>query len=92
VVVEILETNAFGPVSRTDLDAWINTFRLPITTVMDPPGVGLRTFMTYGIRETVFIVDLATMRIVRRFNGSVAGIGPSAIAQAVTEVMRLMGG
>ena len=44
------------------------------------------------IRETAFIVDLATMRIVRRINGSVAGVGTSSIGQAVAELMRLTGG
>ena len=90
--MEILESRSLGPASRADLDGCIRTYSLPVTALMDPAGTGTRTLMTYGIRETVFIVDVTTMRIVRRFNGSVAGIGPSSISQALAEIMRLVGG
>ena len=39
-------------------------------------------------RESAFIVDMSTMRIVRRINGSVAGVGPSAISQIVPTLLR----
>ncbi len=92
VVIEILETNGFVvAANRTNLDAWVNAYHLPVTALVDPPGAGTATLSAYGIRESVFVVDLATMRIVRKFNGSVAGIGQSAIGQAVPVILGLLG-
>ena len=93
MVVEILESNVGGPVPRAQLDAWVNTYRIPVTAVIDPPDENVtRTLMTYGIRESLFVVDLRTMRIVNKYNGSVAGIGPSSITQGVTRILELLAG
>ena len=92
-MVEILESNAGGPVSRAQLDAWVNTYRIPVTALIDPPADNVTlTLMTYGIRESLFVVDLRTMRIVNKYNGSVAGIGPSSITQGVTRILQLLAG
>ncbi|MEI8256554.1 MAG: hypothetical protein WCJ30_12850 [Deltaproteobacteria bacterium] len=87
----MLETKAFGPVARADLDAWVNTYGLHVTTVMDPPGTGTVTFTTWGIRETAFIVDLTTMQILTKINGSTAGTGASAVGQAIPMLLTLLG-
>ena len=91
VIVEILATRSGAPATRADLTTWVNNYRLPVTSLVDRPGTGTVTLNTYGIRESAFIVDLATMRVVRKFNGSVAGVGASAIAQAIPEMLRLLG-
>ena len=92
-MVEILQTYSFQPVTRANLDAWVNTYRLRVTAVIDPPEERVtRTFMTYGIRETLFVVDLRTMRIVNRFNGSTAGVGQSSVAMATERVLQLLAG
>lgn len=89
-VIQILMTNGGQRATRTALDAWVNRFGLHITALIDPAGVGTRTLNTYGIRESAFIVDLSTMRVVRKINGSVAGIGPSAIEQIVPTMLDLL--
>lgn len=89
-VIQILMTNGGQRATRSALDAWVNRFGLRITTLIDPAGVGTRTLATYGVRESAFIVDLATMRVVRKVNGSVAGIGPSAIQQIVPTMLDLL--
>lgn len=89
-VIQILMTNGGQRATRTALDAWVNRYELRITALIDPAGVGTRTLTTYGVRESAFIVDLATMRVVRKVNGSVAGIGPSAIQQIVPTMLNLL--
>ena len=89
-VVKCRMTNAGKRDTRSNLDAWVNRCYLRITALIDPAGVGTRTLSTYGVRESAFIVDLSTMRIVRRINGSVAGIGPSAISQIVPTLLDLL--
>src|SRR5581483_5077216 len=91
VVIEVLETKAIGPVTRSDLDAWSNAYHLPVTVVMDPPGTGTPTYHALGVRESTFIIDLSTMRIARKFNGSVLGIGTSGVGQAIPVLMGLLG-
>ncbi|MFO0644749.1 MAG: hypothetical protein U0326_00770 [Polyangiales bacterium] len=49
-----------------------------------------RTLMTYGIRESLFVVDLRTMQIVNKFNGSVAGVGDSSITMGIARVLELL--
>lgn len=74
-VVEILMTG--------DLNAWIDAYDLPVTTVAP---LGPETKDQLGIRESGFIVDLATMTIVWKVNGSIAGIGDSAAKTALPEL------
>jgi hypothetical protein len=89
-VIQILMTNGGQRATRSALDAWVNRFDLRITALIDPAGVGTRTLNTYGVRESAFIVDLSTMRVVRKINGSVTGIGPSAISQIVPTLLDLL--
>lgn len=90
-VVEILESTAFAFTPRANLDAWVNTYHLPVTSVIDPPDERVtRTLMTYGIRESLFVVDLRTMRIVAKFNGSVAGTGDSSITMGIARMLELL--
>ncbi|MFO0604343.1 MAG: hypothetical protein U0324_14265 [Polyangiales bacterium] len=91
--MEILETTSLGPVTRTNLDAWVTTYGLRVTSVIDPPAERVtRTFMTYGIRESLFVVDLRTMRIVNKYNGSVAGVGASSVSMATERILQLLRG
>lgn len=63
---------------------------MPITALHDPPGVGTRTLDTYKRREYAFILDLRTMKILERIDGSVAGTGDSSFKQAVPKVLALL--
>ena len=64
-----------------DLNAWIDAYDLPVTTVAPLDD---STMQELGIRETAFVVDLTTMEIVWRTNGSLAGLGESSGSQGVT--------
>ncbi len=59
--------------------------------MIDPAGVGTRTQDTYGQRETIYVVEVATMRIVDKIEGNLAGLGESAVGQAVPRILRLLG-
>jgi hypothetical protein len=90
VIVEILATTSGRVPMRSELEGWINTYRLPVTTVMDPAGVGTRTLNTYGIRESLFIVDLRTMRIVNKYLGDVSGQMPPSMSQGIPRMLELL--
>ena len=90
VVIEILEANTGGPVSKADLDAWINAYRLPVTSVMDPEGTGTPSFDALGQRETTYIVDLRTMTIVERIVGDVTGFATPGIDTGIAHVLSLL--
>ena len=92
VIVEILAGSAGAQPSRTELDGWINTYRLPVTTLTDPMGAGTVTLRTYGIRESAFIVNLSTMRVEVKIPGSVLGVGDSAVRTAIPMMMTLLRG
>jgi hypothetical protein len=89
-VVEILGSKAGGTVAKADLDAWIKTYKVPVTALMDSPA-STKTLTFFGIRETCVIVDVHTMKIVKKVNGSVAGVGDSSIKQLVPEILTLLG-
>lgn len=89
-VVEILGSKSGGPVAKADLDAWIKTYKVPVTAVMDSPS-STKTLTFFGIRETCVIVDVHTMKIVKKINGSVAGVGDSSIKQLIPQLLTLLG-
>jgi hypothetical protein len=90
-VVEILGTRAGAAVKKSDLDTWITTYKLPVTAVIDTPaGTSTKTLSYFGIRETAFIVDVRTLKIVKKINGSVAGAGTSSVGQLIPEILTLL--
>jgi hypothetical protein len=82
VIVEILASHAQvgqnAPPSKTDLDAWITTYKLPVTTVKDPDNLPLQSMTALERREYDFIVDLKTMKIVNFYMGSIIGVGTTS--------------
>jgi hypothetical protein len=91
VVIEILMTTSGGPSTRANLNAWVGTYGLRVGVVIDPPSLMMtRTLSTYGVRESLFVVDLRTMRIVNKYNGSVAGIGASSVTAGVNRTLELL--
>ena len=90
-IVEILASKAGGAVAKADLNNWVNTFNLPVTSVMDtPPGSGTKTLTFFGIRETCVVVDVRTMKIVKKVNGSVTGSGDSSVKQLIPQILTLL--
>ena len=90
VIFEILSGYAGAVPTRMQLDAWITTYGLRVTTVTDVGEMVPRTIPTYGRRETLFIVDLRTMRIVNKYLGSTDGSGTSSIGMAVGRMLQLL--
>lgn len=75
-MIEILATKGFASgmaPAKPDLDAWIETYALTIPTVMDPPGTGTPTSDALSPRETSYIIELKTMKIVKRIPGDIFG-------------------
>jgi hypothetical protein len=88
VVITILFVSA--PM-QSDVDAWINSNGLAITTVKDPDSMPLDSLQTLGRRETAYVVDLRTMRILQKYLGDVTGHGTSSAQQALNAAWALIG-
>lgn len=90
-IVEILASKAGGAVAKADLNTWINTYSLPVTSVIDsPPGSGTKSLTFFGIRETCVIVDVRTMKIVKKLNGDTSGVASSSVKQLIPEILKLL--
>lgn len=90
VVVEILGSYGGPTVSKANLESWITSHKLPVTTVRDVPASAGASMTALERREIAYIVDLKTMKIVNRYLGSVAGVGDSAVKSAVKEILQLL--
>jgi len=90
-IVEILATYAGGAVTRSQLDAWIQSHKLTIPTVKDAPGMAGASLAALERREIAYLVDLKTMKIVDRVVGSVSGTGDSAAKTAMAKLLVLLG-
>lgn len=77
--------------TQSDLKNWVHTYNLPVTSVRDPDNKPRQTIQALVRREYAYEVDLRTMKIVQLRMGSVAGIGPSAVATAIQDMMVLLG-
>jgi hypothetical protein len=92
VVVEVLQTSGFAEPTVDQLDAWINTYDLGVTSVIDrDPDAETETFTALGDREQVFIVDLSTMAVVYQFDGNNFGTPPASTVAAIDEILRRLG-
>ena len=84
-------TDAGGAVVESlhsgSLDAWITAYNLSVTTVMpiDPNQ------QLIGERETLWIIDLCTMKIVYKTQGSLAGLGDSSAKTGIAKILTLLG-
>lgn len=57
----------------------------------DPDNNSSQSITALERREIAYIVDLQTMTILRRIEGSIAGQGDSAVKTAIAEMMTLLG-
>ena len=90
VIVEVLSTNGFfTAATRTDLDAWIQTYEVPVTSVIDASP--LQTLDLLGIREATVIVELPSMQVVFYNDGDQSGTTTTGASLAMDEVLRLLG-
>lgn len=72
--------------SKSSLDAWITAYNLSVTTVM-PAQAGQQLASQ---RETVWIVDLCTMKIVYKTQGSLIGLGDSSVKTGISKILTLL--
>jgi hypothetical protein len=92
VVIEVLETTGFTTqATQTSLEAWINKYSLPVTTVKDPDGTGTATLTALGGREQCYLVDLTTMKILQVIKGDITGIGATSGGLCMTQMHTLLG-
>jgi hypothetical protein len=93
-IVEVLASRSDKPTVRGDLETWVSGNLLPVTSVIDsPPGVAKTTltfFGGFGTRETCVVVDVRTMKIVKKVSGSVFGTGDSSVKQLIPEILKLL--
>ena len=85
LVVEVLGSSEFtNPADRAHLDAWVTTYELSFTSVIDAPGHELATLNAVGIRETALVIELTTMQVMFRATGNLAQDGPTSLDTALT--------
>jgi hypothetical protein len=72
------------------LEAWIKTYNLNITSLIDAPGMAGAALNAGTIRETVFIVQMPEMKIVYVNHGDVSGTLPPSVDAATTQILSLL--
>jgi hypothetical protein len=90
VMVEVLEQDVTTP-TKDDLDAWVNTYQLPITSVKDPDSNEGETKAALADREHAYIIDLSNMKIIQVITGSQLGIGTPSAQDAMNMMLTLLG-
>lgn len=72
IFVELLAEGGSHSVQAeaSHLDAWVGAQEIPFTSVIDPPGVGMRIVQEIAPRETTFVVELSTMKVLSRAYGT----------------------
>lgn len=90
-MVEVLGSSGFTTAAqKSDLDAWVSTYELPVTTVIDAPGAGTATLMAMGRRENTVIVQLPSMQVVWRDEGDFTGSQTTGAVKAIDEALVLL--
>jgi hypothetical protein len=88
VIVEVLGTSGGSAATRDQLDAWIVTYEIPVTSVIDVSP--LQTLNLLGIREATVVVELPSMRVAFYDDGDQTGLQTTAATMALDEVLRLL--
>ena len=61
------------PALKADLDSWIKELSVPFTVVTDVAEAPFAAKKAWGVRETTYVLDRATMKIlVRKANAALA--------------------
>jgi hypothetical protein len=91
-VLEILsQGNTRAAATEADLTAWIDAYDLNVSAMIDAASDPLGALNAAGIRETVFIVEMPSMKIAYVDHGDTTGRAASSIGVAVTKVVALLG-
>ena len=85
-VVEILSQGG----TRMQLESWITTFNLNISSFIDAPSTPNGALNAAGVRETVFIVKMPEMKITYVNHGDVTGIAAPSVNAATTQILTML--
>jgi hypothetical protein len=93
LVVEVLASQAFAytPATRTALDAWVTSYDLKTTSLIDRDAPALATFHAVGVRDTALVVSLPDMHVLWRETGDLSGVTPTSAEDAMTEMLLRLG-
>jgi hypothetical protein len=91
VITEILAGYAGTAPSKSNLDAWVNTYGLPVTSVIDPSNMPLQSLNALVRREYTYVIDLSNMKIIDRYIGSTNGTGISSAMTGMQTLLSLLG-
>jgi hypothetical protein len=69
----VLAQYAFGPTTKSNLDSWINSASIVVTSVRDPDNMQGQTINALVRREYCYVVDLHTMHILKIYIGTTNG-------------------
>jgi hypothetical protein len=87
---KVLEVMSDGASTRMQLEAWIMTYNLNITSLIDAAGMAGTALNAAGIRETVFIIKMPEMTIAYVNHGDVTGISAPSVDAATTRIVQLL--
>lgn len=90
-VLEILSAKSGAPTVQADLNAWVTTYNLSVSSFIDAAGSPTAALKVATIRETVFIVQMPSMKIVWAVHGDTSGVKPNSVIAAGAEMHKLLG-
>jgi hypothetical protein len=94
-VVEILGTYGFVPATpptKAQLDSWITTGNLTVSSFIDAPGKTAQTINLFQVRERAVVVDLSTMKVVWHGDGDQAGgVTNNAVHVGAQQILTFLG-
>ena len=63
-----------APASKNQLDAWVSSTGMPFSAAFDADPKSFTIRSTYGIKETTYIVERATGKIVAKAADALTGL------------------
>jgi hypothetical protein len=54
------------PAKKSDVDSWVGLMKVPFTVGGDDPATAFLLRKTYGPRETTYVIERATMKILAK--------------------------
>ena len=73
---------AGGAATKANLDSWIGSNNVVVTSVRDPDNMAGQTLTALVRREYCYVVDLHTMKILKVFIGTTDGSMPNGISSS----------
>jgi hypothetical protein len=87
---KVLEILSDTSANRAQLESWITTYNLNITSLIDAAGMAGAALNVATIRETLFIVKMPEMKIVYVNHGDISGISAPSVDAATTQIVSLL--